>query len=240
MKINQNKLYAVLTGDVIKSSKLSSEDRQILFRKIQETVDILPDIYPPMEYIGVDIYRGDGWQLLISNPEIALNVSLYLRANLKTELLGDTRIAIGIGTVEAVPDNSLSQSSGSAFLTSGKLMDKFKIFEHMGFAFADDILEKCLPDILELSWLVKFINTSILFISRFADDWNFNEARAISGALRGLKQEDIGKLWPEAITQQSVAGTLRRAGWHEILKSLKLFEEVIEVLKNGIKSNNNL
>jgi hypothetical protein len=73
----------------------------------------------------------------------------------------------------------------------------------------------------------ELINSALCLASRMADGWSSNEARAVWGVIQGQTQEDIGKLWPEPIKQQSVRDALYRAGWDEIENCLKVFVEYL-------------
>jgi hypothetical protein len=69
-------------------------------------------------------YRGDGWQIFLKDPGQFLWAAVYLNAVLKADPDGlPTRISIGLGTVETLGPRDLSQSSGSAFVHSGRALD---------------------------------------------------------------------------------------------------------------------
>jgi hypothetical protein len=65
----------------------------------------------------------------------------------------------------------------------------------------------------------------VRLIDAIATRWTDKQALAISGALRGMKQEEIAeKLWKKKITQQAVAQHLSRAGWDAVEKGIEYFE----------------
>ena len=80
-------------------------------------------------------FRGDGWQLLVRNPqksfEISLFIRTYIRYKFKPENL-DSRIAIAVGSVEFIPKNNISEGYGKAFTESGRVLDSMKN-QRMGF-----------------------------------------------------------------------------------------------------------
>ncbi len=69
----------------------------------------------------------------------------------------------------------------------------------------------------------------VRLIDAIATRWTDKQALAVSGALRGLKQEEIAeKLWKKRITQQAVAQHLSRAGWDALEKGVVFFEKEIK------------
>jgi hypothetical protein len=66
----------------------------------------------------------------------------------------------------------------------------------------------------------------VRLVDAIATRWTDKQALAVSGALRGMKQEEIAeKLWEERITQQAVAQHLSRAGWEAVEKGINYFEQ---------------
>ena len=135
------KLYAVLTGDVVGFSdslySYKKIDRdydfiEILHHKLTKVVNLITqEIQFPLE-----AFRGDSFQLVLTNPLDALSVALALRAALisgypfkgfkeiKPKRL-QLRIAIGLGTIEYL-SSSASKSDGEAFRKSGPFLDSMK------------------------------------------------------------------------------------------------------------------
>ena len=226
MQVNHNQRYAVLTGDFIKSSKYTIEQRQTAFQTLRESTAQIAQIHPEIQTIGIEPFRGDAWQLLQSQPQYAFHTCFFFRAALKMHKLLDTRIAIGMGLVDDVPNQSLAEASGEAFHLSGKGLDTLKKNRHMVFDFSASGLFTNAKDVPQ--GIGDIINGAIFLASRMADKWSSNEARAVWGAIQGQTQEEIGKLWPpEPIKQQSVRDALYRAGWDEIENCLKVFVEYL-------------
>ena len=207
MEIINNQMYAVLTGDLIKSSKYSLEEKQAAFQTLRESTVLLKKIVPDMETLGIESFRGDSWQLLISHPQFALNTAFLFRSALKMKALPDTRIAIGVGAVTHIPNNQLAEASGSAFELSGKGLDSLK---------KNMIFKIDMDHVNFMEQIEAILNASVQLASRLTDQWSQNEARAVYGAIQGMKQVDIGQLWIKPIRQQSVQDALYRAGWAEI------------------------
>ncbi len=69
-------------------------------------------------------YRGDGWQLHVAVPALALRALLFLIARLRAADIGlGTRAAIGIGEVASLGTESLADARGPAFEASGRALD---------------------------------------------------------------------------------------------------------------------
>ena len=92
---------AIITGDIVDSTKLTVEGRELMLRNLQ----IIPEILSPVQNVSMEIFRGDSFQLGISKAETALRCALAIRALLRSnKVYGykvlDARIAIGIGTLD--------------------------------------------------------------------------------------------------------------------------------------------
>ena len=116
------KIYAVLTGDLVKSSRLSSEMSSRAMDLIKDGASKFAELHPGSVIGKVDTFRFDGWQLLLGKPELALHAALFLRSILKMESTPesklDTRVSIGIGSAESIDEDKISNSSGPAFTAS--------------------------------------------------------------------------------------------------------------------------
>ena len=121
------KIYAVLTGDLVKSSRLSGEMSSKAMDFIKDGAAEFAELRPGAMIGKVDTFRFDGWQLLLGEPGLALQAALFLRSVLKMESDSrtkfDTRISVGIGPVESIIKEKVSNSRGPAFTVSGKALD---------------------------------------------------------------------------------------------------------------------
>ena len=118
---------AILTGDLIGSTKAAPpalERAMDLFAEAAtEVAAWSPGALPPR----FTRFRGDGWQMLVADPGLALRAALYLTARLRAADLDlGTRIAIGIGGIDSLGKTSLADARGPAFEASGRTLD------HMG------------------------------------------------------------------------------------------------------------
>ena len=113
---------AILTGDLIGSTKVAREDVE---RSFVVLAGLAQDI---AGWAGADTrmtrFRGDGWQMLIANPDLALRAAIILLARMRAPNSPlATRIAIGIGPISSVGTKDLSDASGEAFTQSGHALD---------------------------------------------------------------------------------------------------------------------
>jgi hypothetical protein len=212
---------AVITGDFIHSSKLAPKDWDRLHLLMKESSRLLRDSFKEIVPLEVDIFRGDSWQMLVIDPARALRLSLFYRATIRAKMAVlnlDTRMAIAIGNIDSIPKTRVSEGHGEAYLMSGEALDWLNKSKSADMCFANkkDETGRALDVIVQL-------------IDVLATRWTDKQALAISGALRGMKQEEIAEnLWERKITQQAVAQHLSRAGWDAIERGIEYFEKTQE------------
>lgn len=138
-------IKAIITGDIIHSTKLDAIQRTILFERIAKALKQWDKNFK----MRSETFRGDSFQCLIDKPALALRIVLiqktFIRSLNPSELYNvinqkkplaqkkvmlptwifDARIAIGIGNVENL-SNRLASSGGEAFQLSGQLLDTIK------------------------------------------------------------------------------------------------------------------
>ena len=214
MKVTTQKKYAVITGDIVDSSKLPKAQRAalpgLIAKASQETRKAFPDAVP----LAADIFRGDGWQLLVSDPERCLRVGLFFRACLRSASERgrglDTRVAIAVGQLDFVRER-VSQGDGEAYRLSGRALENMPRKQRLLLAISGA------KDAQALTVIVRLIDV-------LAQRWTGRQALAVRAALRGLTQEKIAKAWPGSITQQAVTKHLDAAEWPALEAALKYIE----------------
>jgi tagatose-1,6-bisphosphate aldolase non-catalytic subunit AgaZ/GatZ len=210
------KLYSVLTGDIIGSSQLSSSEQKKIgevFRKI--TLE-LKEFFPDAVKYDLDHYRGDGWQLLIHQPEQSLKIAIFIRALLKSgylQLKLDSKISIAIGEVDAISEERISQSRGAAFTNSGRELEKLKE-RNFCFYYNDETANE-------------YVNLLFGFIDRIVAYWSDKQAYAVLGVLRGLSQNKIAAWLPEKIKQPSVTERLQGASLGLLEESFLFYDKLV-------------
>lgn len=127
------KNIAVLTGDIIGSRKVVNTTKLIASLK-----QVFTDIESETKIkFKEEIFRGDSFQIVLSDSENALLLAVLIRVGLRAKTvvdsktssipihkLWDARIAIGIG--EGSVKTKIIESNGEAFQLSGLEFDKLK------------------------------------------------------------------------------------------------------------------
>lgn len=111
-------MTSIITGDIIKSR--GQKDPEIWMNILKSCLSKLETNTKYWE-----IYRGDSFQIELSDIKKSFEACLYIKACLKTIKNLDARLAIGIGekTYEA---NSVSESNGEAYIFSGETYESLK------------------------------------------------------------------------------------------------------------------
>jgi hypothetical protein len=118
-----SRMAAILTGDLVGSTEKP-------VGALEGAMDALAEAARGVSaWTGSDTrftrYRGDGWQVHVALPGLALRAALSLFASLRAADAGlATRAAIGIGRVDSLGTADLSDAHGSAFETSGHALDR--------------------------------------------------------------------------------------------------------------------
>ena len=120
--MSDTKKAAVITGDVIGSSKITAIKRKKLLLVMQEalgkTQGLLKDFKP-------EIFQGDSFQgYTVSSTGQALQATLYIIVYMLSHDFG-IRVSVGMGNISFETGNSLT-SDGTAFQYSGRNMDMLK------------------------------------------------------------------------------------------------------------------
>ncbi len=111
-------MQSVLTGDLIHSQR--THDVQAYIKSLKTVLKQLSTHYR----IQSQVYRGDGFQVVMDNPEEAFVCAVALRAALIASSPDherwDARLSIGIG------EHADKESYGEAFVLSGHGLDNMK------------------------------------------------------------------------------------------------------------------
>lgn len=210
--IDKKKSYAILTGDIVGSSKLKPAQRKKLLSKLKSTSKEIKKLYKDIIPFDVDIFRGDSWQLLVTEPTLALRVALLFRSTLKGEMgirEFDSKIFIGIGRIDSLPGDRVSLGNGEAFVLSGRGLENLKKYR-MGIDYPT--FDKN-----------EYLNLVVQLVDVFVSNWTIKQSTSISGALKGLTQKKIAESLE--LKQQTVYDHL--AGSY-----LSHIENVLEVIEN--------
>lgn len=212
----KQKFYSVMTGDLVASRKYQNDGQQSIVRILTRMEEKFQHAFPDTVAHHISIFRGDSWQIVIKEPCLALRIAFFSRAFLLSNSDDknlETRIGIGIGPIDYLPEDNVSAGMGEAFRLSGLALDQIGRNRYLHFKSGNQVQDD-------------YINVLLSLADTISDKWSSAQARAVYGALQHKKQKDIARLWEPAISQQSVTRHLQRAGWKSIEKSLDWFEQI--------------
>ncbi|MFQ3577782.1 MAG: hypothetical protein SNJ52_02075 [Verrucomicrobiia bacterium] len=224
------KTYAVLTGDMVSSSKLGPEQmdaaKALLHRLAHEFGETHPDAV-----LGVpDVFRGDSWQICLQRPALAITAAVFVRAGFKADDL-DTRIGIGWGDVARLNKDRISESNGEAFTRSGQALDGLGKARRLALAQSGN------PGGASPHGL---FDAGVGLLDALISRWTRREAVAVYGSLRKLSQDAIAEL-PQARTKegtpptrQAIQDALRRISWSSHIQPFLLQAE--KAIAQGVES----
>ena len=117
-------MKAVITADIVNSTKIEETNRYLL---VDELDNIIQDL-KRLSSLRCEMYRGDSFQVLVDDVKYCLEIALLIRLGLKkSNLLKngklDARMAIGVGEV-SYEHEQVILSNGEAFRLSGRTFDK--------------------------------------------------------------------------------------------------------------------
>lgn len=224
-------LYAVLTGDVVDSTKLVKSEYARLQEALKQSFAMVESYTssrqrespasdkPDNRRSQFRIFRGDSFQGLLQQPHTALAASLIIRATLRTNRLEksgitpDARIAVGIGPVDYLPEE-ITEGDGEAFRLSGPRLDRMKSGEYLSIVTPwSDVND-------ELR-----VHTSLL--DTIIGRWTPEQAETVLMLLEGKDRKEIGHQLD--ISQAAVHYRVKGAGWTAVNK---LLDRYIELLHN--------
>lgn len=220
-------MKAVITGDIIQSTRLSEADRSGLVKQIQEAMKTWEADFK----FKSEFFRGDSFQCLLPHPHFGLRVALLLKTFIrslnpttsfslaskkipekKTSVLLpatiiDARIAVGIGDADA--GAKLATSNGMAFSLSGHLLDGLKNSKQaFGIATDDDYNDELETESMLLDALIS--KTTAL------------QCEVINLKLLGYNETQIAK--DLNIIQSAVNQRSRSGNWNAIDAMVDRFE----------------
>ena len=176
-------IYAVLTGDLVKSSELSAEELDEVRSSFLSAADEARKWKRGLIKGKPEFFRGDAWQMVVADPAWALRVGLFLRATTIGFHKVDTRLVIAMGTVEKINTRRISLSTGEAFKRSGEGLDGLGKKTHMAIL---------LPP--ESGFFAGWMNVVAKLTDSLVKSWTKRQAEIVRLALL-----------PEGLTQQEIA-----------------------------------
>ncbi len=205
-------LKAILTCDIVNSTKLTSA-------KEKKLISIIQDIFSAHK---IEFFRGDSFQVFVKEPETALLLSLCCRIaaiklNKEQKIpVSDVRISIGLGDVKQ-PVKSLTTAKGEAFLLSGRAFDVMsKTNQRLSITVNNPLANQGLQVITD-------------YINNIFEKISGKQAEVIFELLKGETQLAIAKKIKKT---KSTVHQLTTAGqWPQIEKLLVQYNNIIQILQ---------
>ena len=213
------KTYAVLTGDLVRSTDLEAKSLARVRQSVGRSVETADQWRRRTVRQNVEFVRGDEWQAALSEPAYALRTALLIRAQLKAHFKSDTRISIGIGSIDKFSRRSIFESSGEAFTLSGRALDDIG-----GDRLAITFGEACAASFHSFE---HFTSKAILLCDAILDDWTPRQAELVATAMASptpLRHEDIAK--GVKTSRQAVQKSLDSAHWGQLDAFIRAFEAI--------------
>ncbi|MBZ4034406.1 SatD family protein [Flavobacterium sp. 17A] len=201
-------MTSVITGDIIDSRQQQSEHWVEDLKKILASFGQTPHQW--------EIYRGDEFQVEVSNPEDALLTAILIKSRLRT-IKSDARMSIGFGDKTHDADR-ISESNGSAFVNSGELFETLKK-QKVNLAMRTGDLQ-----------LDENLNLMLQLALTFMDSWLVQSAEFVALAIENptLSQEELGQKL--GINQAAVSRRQKRAQFDLVTNLDRYFRTQIKQL----------
>ncbi len=198
-------MTGIITGDIIGSRGIKQPEQWLT--PLKEYFNTLGD--EPEDW---QFFRGDSFQLRVSEASLSLQVALHIKALVKRIKGLDVRMAIGIGEVSYHAPR-ITEANGEAFVFSGKLFEQMK--------------KKTLAVKTSREEVDEYLNICIDLALLIMDKWSVSSAEVV----------ELSLSWPDAtqtelakkldISQGRVSDRQRRAGLEEILRMERHFRKLI-------------
>ncbi len=199
--MNAIRKIAVLTGDLVGSGQIGPDRVDRAFRALEACAAAQERwMRAPLSFTR---HRGDGWQVVLARPELALRSALAFRAALRAE--GDefdSYMSIAEGPAPDTINPDLNRHTEEVFVRSGQGLDDLKAFRLPGRIRHDSL---------------GAIGAATILADRLSQGWTQTQAVAILPTLapdHGGTYTDIAKRLGKS--RQAVTKSLAAAA-HETL-----------------------
>lgn len=203
-------MVGVITGDIVKSREIDNQDIWLSPLK-----NALQHVSSSSHFF--EIYRGDSFQLELDDYRKSFETAVYIKSCVKSIKGLDVRLSIGIGG-KSYQGNTVSESSGEAFIYSGSTLDTLKKDkQNLKIKTPDEQLNKELNLYFRLALIAM-------------DNWTTNSAEIVKLTLEYPHkiQEELAKLI--GISQDAVSKRQKRAYLDEILELNQLYQNKVKTL----------
>lgn len=219
--------HAALTGDIVGSRRFSAQGPAVR-DAIKDAYDAVAGAFPEAlsGLPALDVFAGDSWQMVTRAPARALRIGLCMRALIRGDARlpgADTRLAIGVGSVDFIADGNVAESQGEAFRLSGQGLERLKAGSGR-LAVAVEGLADGRPNDCAIE-TAEALETVVALLDALCQGWTASRARAVAGALRGWTQQHIAD--DAGVSQPYVAKALARAHWDAVEGAIEWWERAL-------------
>jgi hypothetical protein len=194
---------AVLTGDLIASRKAGPQATELAIEAIAEVARQMDAPFTR--------HRGDGWQVLLLQPETALRFALLCTARLRSLRGPLSRFSVGIDEIAAERAPSLGAETGNAFVISGEMLD-----------------EMPRRSVFVIASMTRRLNEMTWAAARLADQvarkWTPEQAEAMVLALDRSEPSGASIAKTLGISAAAASYRLQGANWWDIKAVVSAFE----------------
>jgi len=221
--------YAALTGDIVGSRRFAGKGPAVR-DAIKEACGAVVEAFDGglSGLPTVDVFAGDSWQMVTRSPAQALRIGLCIRALIRANegLPGaDTRLAIGVGSVDFIAEQDLSESQGEAFRLSGQSLESLKSSGGRLAVSIAGMTDRELAASDPNAEAADAMDTVIALLDASCRGWSPSRARAVAGVLRGWTQQRIAE--DAMVSQSAVAQALAGARWPAIERAIEWWETAL-------------
>ncbi|MES3631197.1 MAG: SatD family protein [Longimonas sp.] len=215
-------LCAVLTGDVIQSEAGATTGP--IAEHLHAAHERVQPAYAEAAPHPISVFRGDSWQLVVTNPAYALHIAVAFRVAVRRHAQRDTRVAIAVDTVDALDTTQVTQSTGPAFKRSGEMLDTLEKPYRMRC-----VVPESAPHAVGLA-----ASALTDMADHLATHWTDAQAQAIHLNLtaramnRTVSQRELAEQWhPQAVSQQAFSKHLQHAHWQRLEDALERYQALL-------------
>ncbi len=211
---NRVVVNSVITADLVESTRRSMSQKRLAVELTSIFSDLADFIEPGGVLLPFTLFRGDSFQGVLAGVENTLLAALYLRCSIRRQLQLDVRQALGLGRTDELVSDSTLQSTGEAFVCSGRLLDDMtkhrKQFRRIAVASSSEQFD------------AEF-NTHFELLEAIVEDWTDRESEAVFLKLHKWTQTEIAEYLN--INQSAVHKRLKAAKWTAVVELLNRWGE---------------
>lgn len=211
---------AVLTADIIQSTRYSRLERQRLNRALLRAFDEVVRRYPKAVHtrLAFRITAGDEFQCVFSDIPKTFDILTYLRATLATsglEPIVRFRASIGVGEISVAGRSSPYEEDGEAFAHARRGLEQLGKGRHNRWT-------KIVTGQAELDSTADVVLTLLDYLEQ---GWTVPQWEAVRWSLLELTREEISKKLK--VRHQNVSKRLSAAGWHQFRVASKFLGDLL-------------